>query len=221
MSSHSDASADPIERARALVTPGERHLLGIVGPPGSGKSTLAEQVRTGLGDDAVVVPMDGFHLANEVLADLGLTLRKGAPDTFDAAGFVTLLRRLRSPEESVVYAPQFRRAIEEAISSAIPVPRRTPLVVVEGNYLLLDDGPWQQVRSLLDEVWYLEVPAGERRERLMRRHERHGRGPQEAAAWVAHNDTPNAATVESTRERADLVIHPDATAGDPQGRTSA
>src|SRR5699024_7285181 len=127
----------------------------------------------------------------------------------------------RSGEEPVVYAPQFRREIEEAIGSAIPVPCDTPLVVVEGNYLLLDDGPWHRVRSLLDETWYLEVPERVRHERLIRRHERHGRGPQEAAAWVAHNDAPNAATVESTRGRADLVIHADATAGDPRGRTPA
>lgn len=102
--------------------------------------------------------MDGFHLANQVLGALGLAARKGSPATFDAGGFQSLLRRLRAGTEEVVYAPEFVRELEEPMAGALAVPRDIPLVVVEGNYLLLDDGPWRGTPDLFDEVWYLRPP---------------------------------------------------------------
>src|SRR5438067_2220717 len=135
--------AECIARAMALLASGGRRVLGIAGAPGSGKSTLARAVADSLGEQAVVVPMDGFHLANAELARLGRAARKGAPDTFDAAGYVALLRRLRSAPvtRETVYAPAFRREIEEPVAGAIAVPPDVPLVITEGNYLLLHEAP--------------------------------------------------------------------------------
>ena len=130
-----------VERARALAATGERRILGIAGPPGGGKSTVAREVVAELGELARLVPMDGFHLAQAELVRLGRRDRMGAPDTFDAAGYAALLERLHG-DEPVVYAPEFRREIEEPIAGAIAVARSTPLVVTEGNYLLLADGDW-------------------------------------------------------------------------------
>jgi pantothenate kinase len=195
-----------VDRARDLVSSGQRRLLGITGAPGAGKSTVAERLVDALGADAVLVPMDGFHLADAELDRLGRRDRKGAPDTFDAAGFVALLRRLREAGPDTVYAPVFDRGLEAAVAGSIAVPQRTPLVVTEGNYLLLDDEPWRQVRPLLDEAWFVAVDPALRVERLIARHVAHGRSPAAAMEWVLRSDEANAALVEQTRQRADLVV---------------
>jgi pantothenate kinase len=162
---------------------------------------------------AVVVPMDGFHLAAAELARLGRSDRKGAPDTFDAHGYVALLERLRAARPGVtVYAPAFDRALDEPVAGAIPVGPEVELVLTEGNYLLLgdepDDGRWAPVRTLLDEAWFLEIPGDSRVERLVARHVQHGRSPAAARAWVAGSDEANARLVAGTRGRADVVVHP-------------
>ena len=149
--------------------------------------------------------MDGFHLADTELDRLGRRDRKGAPDTFDAAGYVHLLRRLADRVDDVVYAPVFRREREQAEAGALAVPRDVPLVVTEGNYLLLD-GAFAPVRGLLTECWYVDVDPTLRRERLVARHVRHGRSQADAEAWVDRSDEPNARLVEGTRDRADLVV---------------
>jgi pantothenate kinase len=194
-----------VERAAALAAGPTRAVLGITGPPGAGKSTLAASLVDALADRAVLVPMDGFHLADEELRRLGRHERKGAPDTFDAGGFVALLRRLVARDDDVVYAPRFDRARELAEAGALAVPREVPLVVTEGNYLLLD-GPFAPVRGLLTECWYVEIDAAVRRARLVARHVAHGRSPEAAAAWVDATDEPNALLIEATRDRADLVV---------------
>ena len=153
-------AASHLERASALASRGQRTLLGLVGAPGAGKSTLADVLLHHLGSRAQGVPMDGFHLANRELDRLGRRQRKGAPDTFDSAGFAALLRRLRQQDADtgeVVYAPAFTRDLDEPVAGAIPIFSDTPLVIVEGNYLLLEDGHWQSVATLLDEVWYVDV----------------------------------------------------------------
>ncbi|THF87294.1 nucleoside/nucleotide kinase family protein [Deinococcus sp. KSM4-11] len=212
---HSAPSPNPVQhatvdelvvRARALIVPGERRVLGITGTPGAGKSTLCEALASALGEVACVVPMDGFHLANEELRRLGRQDRKGAQDTFDAGGYAALLTRLRQNTGQVVYAPFFNRALEESIGSAIPVPPQTALILTEGNYLLLDEGEWRDVRAAIDEVWYLEIPDDLRLGRLVRRHETFGRSHDDAVAWVASVDQKNAALIEDTRSRADWVI---------------
>lgn len=194
-----------VHRARGLIE-GGRRLLGIAGAPGAGKSTLAEQLVEALGPEAVLVPMDGFHLADDELFRLGRHDRKGAIDTFDAGGFVALLRRLRAADEAVVYAPLFRRDIEDAIAGSIGVAPSVPLVVTEGNYLLVDEGPWADVRGLLDEVWYVEPEEPVRLERLVARHMAFGRDLATATARALGSDQRNAELIASTRARADLVI---------------
>ena len=195
-----------LQRAAALAATGNRRLLGITGPPGAGKSTLAADLVAGLSGRAALVAMDGFHLDDAVLGDLGRRDRKGAPDTFDVDGYVHLLRRLRAAQDPVVYAPVFRRELETSAAGALAVPSHVPLVVTEGNYLLAD-GAFAPVRPLLDEVWFLEVDSGLRRERLVARHVAHGRSRRAAEKWVDASDEANAALVEATRDRADLIVH--------------
>lgn len=195
---------DLVERARLLASAGRR-VLGVTGPPGAGKSTLAAALVEELGAAAVLVPMDGFHLADSELDRLGRRDRKGAPDTFDAAGYLALLRRLRAGEDEVVWAPLFRRELELAEAGALAVPAGVPLVVTEGNYLLAD-GAFTAVRGLLDACWFLDVDPVLRRARLVARHVTHGRSPAAAEAWVAASDDRNAALVQATRDRADLLV---------------
>jgi pantothenate kinase len=191
-----------IQRLNALSS-GPRRLLGVVGAPGSGKSTLAALLVKTMGSLAQAVPMDGFHLAQCELDRLGTAERKGAAHTFDAAGYAALLRRLKTQSEGeVVYAPDFRREIEEPVAGAIPVFPHTPLVVSEGNYLLLQDGPWGQVAGLFDEIWYLNVDHSLRLERLTERHMQFGRTREQATAWIAGNDELNARVIEASARRA-------------------
>jgi pantothenate kinase len=194
--------ADLLSRLSELGK-GPRRLLGIVGAPGSGKSTLAALAARALGARAQAVPMDGFHLAQCELQRQGTAERKGAPHTFDAAGYAALLRRIKhQPEGEVVYAPDFRREIEEPVAGALPVFSQTPLVISEGNYLLLEDGAWGQLAPLFDEIWFLHVAPSLRLARLTERHMRFDRSREQATAWIASNDEPNARMVEATAHRA-------------------
>ena len=199
---------DDLRHALAtLLADGQRRLIGLVGPPGAGKSTLSAAILAALPGQAQVVPMDGYHLAQRELERLGRAHRKGAPDTFDAAGYVALLRRLREQRaDEIVYAPEFRREIEEPIANAIPVFAHTPLIVTEGNYLLLEDGPWAQVRGLLDEVWYIDTDEAARGAWLLARHMHHGRSAEAAAAWIAGTDEPNARLIAAGKARADRQV---------------
>lgn len=192
-------------RLDALLADGTRRLLGIAGPPGAGKSTLAARVAATLPGRAVVVPMDGFHLAPAQLNRLGRADRKGAPDTFDAAGFVDLLRRLRE-DEGTVYAPAYHRELHHAVAAEIAVGSDVPLVVVEGNYLLLADHGFAPVVGLLDETWYVDLSDEERVRRLVARQVATGKTPTDAQEWVRRSDEANARLVAATARRADLRV---------------
>ena len=213
MNSYDPDVLELVERVLALRArvPGERTvLIGITGEPGAGKSTLAAAVVAGLtarDTRAVLVPMDGFHLANVALAELGRADRKGAIDTFDGAGYAALLARLGAGGPFTVWAPTYDRSIEESVAGAVAVPPGTEVVITEGNYLLVDDAPWTAVREHLDEVWAVRVePDSLRTERLLARHVVFGKEPVFAAHWMASVDEPNAALVRSTLSRADLVV---------------
>lgn len=196
------------QRMDKLLAAGTRQILAIIAAPGAGKSTLASALLALYGAAVQVVPMDGFHLANSELERLGRRNRKGAPDTFDAAGVVNLLQRIKAqqPGDDAVYAPEFRREIEEAVAGAIAVRASTQLVIVEGNYLLLDDAPWCEVRHVVDESWYLDVPDALRQARLLARHMQFGRTRQQSLDWIAHTDEPNAVRIAQTRRYADLCV---------------
>ncbi|MFF3636621.1 nucleoside/nucleotide kinase family protein [Streptomyces sp. NPDC101169] len=205
---------DLLVRARTLTREGRRAVLGVTGGPGAGKTTLAEHLVRALnagGPPWVAhVPMDGFHLADAELDRLGRRDRKGAPDTFDAAGYAALLRRLREETGEVVYAPGFERVLEQPVAGSIPVPPSARLVVTEGNYLLLDEGSWARVRPCLDEVWFCEVDEEERIRRLVDRHVQFGKERAAAVAWVLGTDQRNADLIATTRDRADLLVPADA-----------
>ena len=191
---------------QSLLDTQQRQILGIVGAPGAGKSTLVAQIVEQFGSQVVVVPMDGFHLADAELRRLGRDQRKGAPDTFDAAGFVSLLSRVRHQTDEVIYAPEFDRSLEAAIAGSIAIAPETPLVIVEGNYLLLQTGEWRHVRPLLDVSWYVDVDEALRVSRLIERHVQFGRTPEAARAWVMMSDEPNARLIEECKPLADWLL---------------
>lgn len=184
-----------------------RTILGIAGAPGSGKSTFAQHLLATFDPgEAVIVPMDGFHLAQTIIEGTPLATRKGAPDTFDVGGYVALLRRLRANSEQVIYAPAYRRGLEEPIAASIAVARDVPLVITEGNYLLADLPGWRDVLPLLDDAWFVDTPDELRVPQLIGRHIAFGMDAAAAERWANGPDAQNARTVASTRQRASRVI---------------
>jgi pantothenate kinase len=183
-----------------------RFVVAIAGPPGSGKSTLAERLHEVLPEhSSVVVPMDGFHYDDVVLDARGLRSRKGAPETFDHAGFLALLKRIRAGEPEIAI-PVFDRSMELSRAGAAIVGSEVKFVLVEGNYLLLDEEPWAALGGLIDYSVFLDVPRGELERRLMERWRGHGRSDEEARAWIASNDMPNIERVLARRRPADIIL---------------
>lgn len=190
---------------------GDRRLLvAIAGAPASGKSTLSERLHHHLGGDeagAVVVPMDGYHFDDAILSARGLLPRKGAPETFDTGGFKRTLQAIRTDDDDV-YVPVFDRHLELSRGSARCVSRSHRIVLVEGNYLLLNQSPWCQLTGLFDLTLFIDTPLAILEKRLVQRWIDHGHDPQSARQKALDNDIPNAHTVQHTSILADITITP-------------
>ncbi|MFD0396891.1 nucleoside/nucleotide kinase family protein [Kitasatospora sp. NPDC059811] len=181
-----------------------RTILGLAGPPAAGKSTLARHLvaeieRAEGPGSAGYVPLDGFHLSAAQLDRLALTHRKGAPATFDAHGYVALLRRIAADRFQDIYVPDFDRTLDEPVAARHVVRPHTRLVITEGNYLASTDTPWPEARRLLRELWYVDTDDALREERLLRRHRDGGRDEATARHWVTGNDHPNGEYVKAGR----------------------
>jgi pantothenate kinase len=198
-----------VARGRDLARRPGRAILGITGAPGAGKSTHARELAERLRADDVIVAlvlMDGFHFPQADLVRRGLRDVMGRIDTFDADGYLALLRRLRDETEQTVTAPDFDRTIEEPVPDSIRVDPDVRLVITEGNYLLDHEPPWPDVRAALDEVWFVETDDTARVERLFARHVEFGKTEEEARHWMARVDEPNEVRITARRGEADLVV---------------
>jgi len=185
-----------------------RFIIGIVGKPGAGKSTLTSHLIENLPKDSVsLVPMDGYHLSNLQLKNLGLSDRKGAFNTFDSNGYVSLLKRINTETDQDIYYPVFHREIEESYAADGVVLANTKIVLTEGNYLLFDKAGWEKVAAELTEIWYININDSVRIDRLVKRHEFYGKDKESALNWATGTDEINAKIVESTAARADVVIN--------------
>ncbi|NDV01019.1 nucleoside/nucleotide kinase family protein [Pseudoroseicyclus tamaricis] len=195
------------ERIHAVREAQPRQLVALAGPPGSGKSTLARELKRRLQAqhcEAEVLALDGFHLDNAVLDEMSMRARKGAPETFDAAGFLYLVARLAEGEE--VVAPIFDRTRDISVAGAVVVASSCPVVIVEGNYLLFDEHPWRELAEGWDLSAWLEVPKSELRARLVQRWLNFGLSRAAAIRRVESNDLPNAERIISRALPADLTL---------------
>jgi len=201
--SNEEAKAIVVECASAST----RTIIGIIGKPGGGKSTLSKYLLKGMDPTLVsVVPMDGFHLSNKVLKELGRSDRKGAQDTFDVKGFTTLIQRIKMDSAEPIYYPIFDRSIEESIAAQGVVHPSTRVVIVEGNYLMHDRDGWQEISPLLDQSWYAFLDEDIRISRLISRHIAFGKDPDSAKAWAKGSDQVNAELIETGVGRCDFLV---------------
>ncbi len=201
--SNEEAKAIVVECASAST----RTIIGIIGKPGGGKSTLSKYLLKGMDPTLVsVVPMDGFHLSNKVLKELGRLDRKGAQDTFDVKGFTTLIQRIKMDSADPIYYPIFDRSIEESIAAQGVVYPSTRVVIVEGNYLMHDKDGWQEIAPLLDQSWYAFLEEDIRISRLISRHIAFGKDPDSAKAWAKGSDQVNAELIETGVGRCDFLV---------------
>ncbi len=201
-------SQDVARAILAAATGKARFLVALAGPPGSGKSTLAQELAetlTAMGERAVVLPMDGFHMDNGILEDMGLLARKGAPETFDVRGLGDVLRAVKAADEDVLI-PVFDRARELAVAGARRVSLSDRIILAEGNYLLLDAKPWSGLRSLFDFSIFIRVPMAELERRLTLRWQGFDYAPDAIKAKLEGNDLPNARRILEHSFGGDIVV---------------
>lgn len=207
-----------LARVQSLAT-NRRFVIGLAGIPGSGKSTLAAWLKAAidrrLGEGvSAIVAMDGFHLSNAELDRLGLRAVKGSPKTFDAEAFAVLLKRVRD-RRAIVSAPAYCRQRHEPIADAVRMDAQVKIVIVEGNYLLLDEPRWCAVREQIDETAFVDLPIETAMARVFARHCAGGSDEISARRKIDTNDRPNAERVLTTRESADWLVR-----GDEAGETT-
>ncbi|TGD41766.1 nucleoside triphosphate hydrolase [Pseudotabrizicola sediminis] len=186
-----------------------RMIVAIAGAPGSGKSTLAEALCAALNDQragaAAVMPMDGYHLDNAILDARGLRARKGSPPTFDVDGLAGDLARVRAADRPVIL-PVFDRELDLARAGAREVGPEVPVILIEGNYLLLEQAQWRDLSPLFDMTVFLDVPEAELERRLIDRWLHYGLDAEAARTRALGNDIPNARLVATTSRAADITI---------------
>jgi pantothenate kinase len=200
--------AEIAQKLRHQARPVSRYMVGIAGPPAAGKSTLSEQLRDELtkqGQSAIVVPMDGFHYDDAILNARGHRGRKGAPHTYDVAGFEFLLKRIKARELDIAI-PVFDRSLELSRAGADIVSDETKFILVEGNYLLLNSAPWNRLKPLFNFTLYIDLPEAELIRRLTQRWHEHGFDEIYAKNWIASNDLPNIRVIQAGSAKADLVV---------------
>jgi pantothenate kinase len=200
--------AEIAQRLRHQAGPVSRYMVGIAGAPAAGKSTLSEQLRDELtkqGESTIVVPMDGFHYDDAILNARGHRARKGAPHTYDVAGFEVLLERIKAREVDIAI-PVFDRSLELSRNAADIVSKEAKFILVEGNYLLLKSAPWNRLKSLFDFTLYIDLPEAELIRRLTQRWHQHGFDEAYAKNWIASNDLPNIQVIQAGSAKADLVL---------------
>lgn len=183
----------------------QRLFVAIAGPPGSGKSTFAEKLNQALGPSSAIMPMDGFHLDNAILSERGLLDRKGCAASFDAAGLLSFLIRMRNPQQTV-YVPLFDRKVDLSRAGARAITPEHQIILVEGNYLLLDQSEWRDIAACFDVTVSLEVSEDILQARLMARWTQLGFTPAAAEKKVAANDLINARVVLENSLAADIRV---------------
>lgn len=203
--------AEELSAKLKRLQPEQRVIIGLVGYPGAGKSTVSAALVNAVNNlhnqtVASVVPMDGYHFSNEELESKGLLALKGVPDTFDASSFIVLLKELRKPAVKTVCCPKFDRSIEASIPDGIAIEPEHRLLVVEGNYLLLDKEPWNSIRDLLDEAWFLHADLNTILPRLVERHREGGRTESGIKTKMESTDIPNAHLIDKTKAFAHRVL---------------
>ena len=189
----------------------KRFLLAITGVPGAGKSTLANLLMKSINEVlteeiAILIPMDGYHYHNDILVEKGLLPLKGIPQTFDSQRFVMLIKEIASDKIETLYCPSYDRSLHNPVERSIVIENKHKIIIVEGNYLLLDTCPWNELAELFDESWFIDTPRTTTRERLISRHVLTGRSVEEALHKISSTDAPNAELILQSRHRANKVI---------------
>lgn len=198
-----------IDKAQQAANDHKRFVLGIVGIPASGKSSLTvqlmEYIEAIAPSEAALLPMDGYHLTNHKLDELGLRDRKGSPHTFDAEGYVQAIEAVKPAGVSLSF-PVYDRAIHDPKPDAGQIESSHQLIVTEGNYLLLDQPPWDRLGQVINECWWLDTPTEQAKEWMIKRHVQGGRTEEDARSHYEHSDAANTQLILEHSREPDLII---------------